>query len=118
MKILTKTSRKKTALVDPQATQMDDEWEGEDEEDADALKEEIKEKYATLNIKTYRIKELMGQKMKAGEAGSPCEMLDAMRSSIEEQSTALASSTRIRSTSARVEAKTLCFSDWWFSSAF
>tara|TARA_R110002072_G_scaffold233254_1_gene390670 strand:+ start:403 stop:1152 length:750 start_codon:yes stop_codon:yes gene_type:complete len=75
----------KTALFDPQATQMDDECEGEDEEDADALKEEIAHKYATLNIKTYRMRELMGQKMKAGEAGSPYEMLDAMRSSIEEQ---------------------------------
>ena len=53
--------------------------------DDDEFKNKIKEKYATLNIKTYRMKELMGQKMKASEAGSPYEILDEMRSSIEKQ---------------------------------
>eukprot|EP00966_Prymnesium_polylepis_P024146 556261-Prymnesium_polylepis.1 len=61
---------------------MDD--EGCDEEDENeehvAFKNEIKEKFATLNIKTYR----MVQKMTAAEAGSPYDMLDAMRASIDE----------------------------------
>jgi len=73
-------------LSSPQATQVDDNVFGDDTED-EAMKQQLKDKFTTLNAMTYRLKELWAQKSKAQDAGidSPYEMLDVMRTSIDDQ---------------------------------
>ena len=67
-------------LSSPQATQVEDEFDVDDT-DSEAMKLELDKKFATLNSKTYHLKELWAKKSKEQEAGidSPYEMLDAMR---------------------------------------
>jgi len=70
-------------MAAPVATQAGDVDLGDDEGDDDRALELLKEKYSTLNAKTYRMKDLMAEKHKMEDAGDPYDLMNSMHDSVE-----------------------------------